>query len=110
MISSAYTLVLTTSTSSPTVPGAIFVNAPETGTLDDAWQADLKRLMLDLTHGDPHRPIIVFSLDIYRWIGRNLALRIIALGYDNVSWYRGGWEAWDASDQPKGPLAGRKNL
>ena len=29
---------------------------------------------------------------------------LIALGYTNVHWYRGGWEAWDAHDLPMAPL------
>ena len=32
--------------------------------------------------------------------GRNLALELVALGYPNVSWYRGGLEAWDATGMP----------
>jgi rhodanese-related sulfurtransferase len=35
-----------------------------------------------------------------RWQGRNLALELVALGYPNVSWYRGGREAWDAAGLP----------
>jgi adenylate cyclase len=103
-------LVLTTAVAVPTVPGAIYVNVPSTGNLQDAWQANLKRLMRELTQGDLHRPIIVFAININRWIGRNLALRLIALGYTDVCWYRGGWEAWEASGQPRGPLAGRRDL
>jgi 3-mercaptopyruvate sulfurtransferase SseA len=110
MLANRKPLVLTTSINVPTIPGAIYINVPETGTLHDQWQADLKRLMQELSGGDLHRPIIVFSVNINRWIGRNLALRIIALGYTDVAWYRGGWEAWEASGQPRGPLAGRRDI
>jgi rhodanese-related sulfurtransferase len=66
--------------------------------------------MEELSQGDQHRPIIVFAYNINRWISRNLALRLIALGYTDVAWYRGGWEAWEASGRPRGPLAARHNL
>jgi 3-mercaptopyruvate sulfurtransferase SseA len=110
MLASQRPLVLTTSTQTPTLPGAIYVNVPPTGDLHDAWQANLGRLMQELTRGELHRPVIVFSVDINRWIGRNLALRLIALGCTDVAWYRGGWEAWEASGQPRAPLAGRREL
>jgi adenylate cyclase len=32
---------------------------------------------------------------------RNLALRIAALGYTNVYWYRGGREAWEVAGLPE---------
>jgi rhodanese-related sulfurtransferase len=35
-----------------------------------------------------------------RWHARNLALELIALGYPNVSWYRGGVEAWNVAGYP----------
>src|SRR5271163_1503834 len=50
------------------------------------------------------RPIITFAWSINRWHARNLAMRLVALGYTNVHWYRGGWEAWDAHDLPMAPL------
>jgi rhodanese-related sulfurtransferase len=53
---------------------------------------------------DLDRPIVTFATNINRWQSRNLALRLIALGYRHVYWYRGGWEAWDAAGLPKTPL------
>ena len=53
---------------------------------------------------DLDRPIVTFATNINRWQSRNLALRLIALGYRHVYWYRGGWEAWDAHDLPMAPL------
>jgi hypothetical protein len=29
-----------------------------------------------------------------------LALRLVALGYTNVNWYRGGREAWEVAGLP----------
>ena len=47
------------------------------------------------TNGDKERPVVAFSYSINHWHSRNLVLRLIALGYKKVYWYRGGWEAWD---------------
>jgi rhodanese-related sulfurtransferase len=80
------------------------------GTLNDDWQQRLGRLMRQLTNGDVNRPVLVFAFNQNRWHSRNLALRLIALGYKNVLWYRGGWEAWESSEQPRAPLAGQWNL
>ena len=62
-------------------------------------------LVGEATNGDKQHQIVTFAYCINRWQSRNLALRLIALGYTNVYWYRGGWEAWDAHDLPKAPLA-----
>jgi len=100
-------LVLTTASANPSLPGAIFIQISQTyfsGSFDDVWQAQLKRMMQGLTGGELQKPIIVFAFDINRWNSRNLALRLIALGYTQVYWYRGGWEAWDAHDLPKAPV------
>jgi adenylate cyclase len=104
-------LILSTTNETPTIPGAFFITLAATGgTLDDDWQPRLGRLMRQLTNGDVNRPVLVFAATQNRWHSRNLALRLIALGYKNVLWYRGGWEAWEASEQPRAPLAGQWNL
>jgi PQQ-dependent catabolism-associated CXXCW motif protein len=98
-------LVLTTASANPSLPGAIFVDQFNSGSLDDFWQARLERMMHELTGGDLDRPIVTFAYTINRWHSRNLALRLIALGYKEVYWYRGGWEAWNAHDLPLTPVA-----
>jgi rhodanese-related sulfurtransferase len=98
-------LILTKTPENPTIPGAILVNFGETGTLSDEWQAALGKLVGEAANGDKQYPIVVFSYSINHWQARNLALRLIALGYTNVYWYRGGWEAWDSHYLPKAPLA-----
>jgi len=100
-------LILTTTADNPTIPGAILVNLQTTGTLTDQWQVALGKLVSLATGGDKQRPIATFAWSVNRWPARNLALRLITLGYTNVYWYRGGWEAWDAHDLPKAPLAGQ---
>jgi adenylate cyclase len=98
-------LILTTTMSNPTIPGAILVDLPNSGSLTDEWQTAIGKLVGEATNGDKQHPIVTFAYCINRWQSRNLALRLIALGYTNVYWYRGGWEAWDAHDLPKAPLA-----
>ena len=40
-----------------------------------------------------------------RFDGRNLALRLSALGYTRVYWYRGGREAWETAGNPEEVLS-----
>ena len=61
-------------------------------------------LVDEATNGDKQRPIVTFAWCINRWHAA-IRARLVALGYTNVYWYRGGWEAWDAHDLPKAPLA-----
>ena len=42
-------------------------------------------------------PIVTMGFNAERFQGRNLALRLVALGYTNVYWYRGGREAWEVA-------------
>jgi rhodanese-related sulfurtransferase len=98
-------LILTRTPANPTIPDAILVNFGDPGTLNDEWQTALRKLVGEVTNGDKEHPIVVFSYSINHWQARNLALRLIALGYTKVYWYRGGWEAWDSHDLPKAPLA-----
>lgn len=58
----------------------------------------------DLTHGDKSAPIVVFCVNAERFTSYNLALRLVALGYTGVHWYRGGFEAWQANGLPESDL------
>ena len=98
-------LVLTTSDQNPTIPGAILITVPNAGSLTDEWQGALQVLMNQIGNGDKHQAIITFAWSMNRWHARNLALRLATLGYTNIYWYRGGWEAWDAHNLPMAPLA-----
>jgi adenylate cyclase len=51
-------------------------------------------------NGRTSRRLVTFSWNAERWHGRDLALELVALGYPNVSWYRGGVEAWDVAGYP----------
>jgi adenylate cyclase len=54
-----------------------------------------------LTAGDRDRPIIAVGWDAERFDGLNLALRLVALGYTRVHWYRGGRDACEVNGQPE---------
>ena len=71
------------------------------GNVTDEYQERLKLKLVDLTHGDRAVPIVTVGWNAERYQGRNLALRLVALGYPNVYWYRGGREAWEVAGLPE---------
>jgi hypothetical protein len=74
------------------------------GTLDDQVQDRLGQTISVLTGGDTCKPIVAVGFNAERFDGHNLALRLVALGYNNVCWYRGGREAWEVAGQPETPV------
>jgi hypothetical protein len=74
------------------------------GRFTDAAQDRLRGRLRDLTDGDLNRPIVAVGWNSERFDGRNLALRLAALGYTQVYWYRGGREAWEVNRQPETDL------
>lgn len=74
------------------------------GSFADAVQDRLRSKTRALTGGDLSRPIVAVGWNSERFDGRNLALRLIALGYTRVYWYRGGREAWEVSGLPETDL------
>lgn len=78
-----------------TIPGAIWLKGA--GLSDDREEDIDDRLdvILDeVTKGDRTRAIVFFCLSAKCWLSHNAALRAVALGYENVYWYRGGINAW----------------
>ncbi len=61
--------------------------------------------MRELTGGDLAKPIVAVGWNSDRFDGRNLALRLVALGYTKIFWYRGGLEAWEVAGHPETDLA-----
>jgi DNA-binding winged helix-turn-helix (wHTH) protein/TolB-like protein/tetratricopeptide (TPR) repeat protein len=83
------------------IPGAVGVpTAYFRSPLDDQARQGLKSWLDQQLNGQTSRRLITFSWNAERWHARNLALELIALGYPNVSWYRGGVEAWDVAGYP----------
>ena len=60
--------------------------------------------MQQLTGGDRNVPVVTMGWNAERFQGRNLALRLAALGYTEVYWYRGGTEAWEVAGLPETDL------
>ena len=87
------------------IPGAIGLrNAGTGGRLDDGAQAQLERKLRTLSGGDSARPIVAVGFNSERFDGRNLALRLAKMGFNEVYWYRGGREAWEVAGMPEAPL------
>jgi adenylate cyclase len=84
------------------LPGAIGLrNAGLGGSLADTAQEHLNAIMTRLSKGDSTVPVITVGFNSERFDGRNLALRLVALGYADVRWYRGGREAWEVNGLPE---------
>ena len=74
------------------------------GSFADEAQDRLRRKMTELTGDDINRPVVAVGWNSERFDGRNLALRLSALGYTRVYWYRGGREAWEVAELPETEL------
>ncbi len=87
------------------IPGAIGLRyVGEGGNLSDAAQDHLRSKMLALTNGDLATPVIAVGWSSETFDGSNLALRLAALGYKNVYWYRGGRQDWEVQGLPEANL------
>ena len=98
-------LVLDTIHWGRSVPDAIGLwGAGIGGSMSDEFQERLRQKMLQLTHGDRNVPVVAMGFNSERFQGRNLALRLLNLGYTEVYWYRGGREAWEVAGLPETEL------
>ena len=86
------------------IPGAVGLENAGSGFVGEI-QDRLRRKMLELTGGDLNKPIVAVGWNSERFDGRNVALRLVALGYTQVYWYRGGREAWEVNGLPEVRLA-----
>jgi tetratricopeptide (TPR) repeat protein len=87
------------------LPGAVGLRGVGVGgSTTDAYQDRLGNKMRLLTRGDTAAPIVVLGWNAERFPARNVALRLVALGYTDVYWYRGGREAWEAAGQSETEL------
>jgi adenylate cyclase len=88
------------------VPGAVGLQGTGLGVrFSDVRQTRFSHKMQHLTGGDLAVPIVVFGANSERFTAYNLALRLVALGYTQVHWYRGGFEAWQVNSLPEDDLA-----
>jgi adenylate cyclase len=74
------------------------------GELSGPMTERLGRKLQQISRGDLSVPIVATGWNSERFDGRNLALRMAALGYKQVYWYRGGREAWEVAGLPEADL------
>ena len=87
------------------LPGAIWLPGAGRGeSFTDSLQVRIARTLEATTKGDRKRPMVFFCQGPQCWLSYNAALRAVALGYQNVSWYRGGIEAWLAAGGELAPM------
>ena len=84
-----------------TIAGASYLpNSGQPGTFTDRAQLTLVSDLARLTQGQTDYPLVFFCQGVRCWESYNAALRALSAGYRNVFWYRGGIEAWSASNLP----------
>ena len=84
------------------IPGAVgLIDAGRGGSTSDTMQGRLRKKLMELTKGDLTVPIVAVSWNSEGFSGRNLAIRLVVLGYMSVYWYRGGREAWEVAGLPE---------
>jgi hypothetical protein len=84
------------------IPGAYALrDAGLGGSMSDAMQDHLRKKMFELAKGDLGTAIVAVGWNSEAFDGYNLTLRLVALGYTHVYWYRGGLEAWEVAGLPK---------
>ena len=84
-----------------TVPGAIWLKgAGRSDEREERVDERLTAILEKVTEGDRMRAIVFFCLSAECWLSHNAALRAVALGYENVHWYRGGINAWKKAKLP----------
>lgn len=94
-------VVLDVGCGSAAAPGTLFLPWVEDGDrLDDVIQSRLAKEMAAATGSDPEKPIVVMGSGVYGWGPYNTVLRLKALGYRKLYWYRGGEEALAAAHLP----------
>jgi class 3 adenylate cyclase/TolB-like protein/rhodanese-related sulfurtransferase len=87
------------------IEGAIGLQGTGHGAhFSDSVQKRFNRKIDDLTGGNLSAPIVTLCVNSERFTGYNLALRLVALGYKQVYWYRGGVEAWQVNGLPESNL------
>lgn len=88
------------------LPGALMApGLAEGGNFQDRVQQQAQTWLGQITGGDSTLPVVVYCSDPHCWMSYNATLRVVAAGYSNVYWYRGGLQAWQMAGlqlQPSG--------
>jgi adenylate cyclase len=109
-LAEAHPIVIDTVTYSwgRSIPGAVGLTYSGLGgSFTDGAQDRLRGKLRELTAGNLDKPIVAVGWNSERFDGRNLALRLAALRYTQVYWYRGGREAWEVNGLPEAALDAR---
>ena len=77
-----------------TIPGAYWMSGAGDGRFYGAEKGRFAAALEKLTAGDKNRPIVFLCLSSECWLSYNAALHALDTGYKNVTWYRGGTDAW----------------
>lgn len=88
---SADTVMVEKISDKPTLPSP-FASAQNAATLDVTANPPSPQDAQNCGRQRVARPIVAVGCNSERFDGYNLALRLVALGYKNVYWYRGGRE------------------
>lgn len=81
--------------------GARWLKGAGFGTsFDDDIGKRLRRKLNTLSGNNYSAQIVVFCIDPHCWLSYNVVLRLVRIGYRNVSWYRGGITAWHEAQLP----------
>lgn len=80
------------------IPGAVWL--PALSSSNPKSPEVLSTALLQLTSGDKSRPVVLLCLSSQCWLSYNATLNVIRAGYKTVNWYRGGTEAWEATNLP----------
>ncbi len=75
--------------------GAGWSQSEQNGAID----ANLAKAMAVLAPGKD-TPVVSYCLSWECWLSWNAAMRLAAMGYTQVYWYRGGMESWKAARLP----------
>ena len=85
----------------PTLPGALVLKgAGAAGAKARNIDRRLESVLSRSTVGDKARTLVFFCHGAMCWLSYNAALRAVALGYEDVHWYRGGITAWETAGLP----------
>ena len=84
-----------------TLPGALSLKGAGLIERDETKiKRRLEAALNKITLGDKARVLVFFCRGTECWLSYNAALRAVALGYENVYWYRGGITAWEDANLP----------
>jgi len=83
------------------IRGALYLGSSAgDGRVFPADKARFAKMLEAVTNGDKNKSMVFYCLSSYCWLSYNAVLRAVGEGYQNVLWYRGGFDAWKAAEYP----------